>query len=69
MAPCTRGLKQGRVTTLAQGLERPRSHRSARAQSEKRPLENRVWYAYPGQTDAFTEVDTARTCAVARVLD
>jgi len=39
-------------------------------ESEKRPLENRVWYSYPGQTNASIVSDfTAGPATVARVLD
>ncbi|ACA20387.1 YD repeat-containing protein [Methylobacterium sp. 4-46] len=38
-------------------------------ESEKQPLENRVWYNYPGQTDAISSGAFNRPSAVARVLD
>jgi len=39
-------------------------------ESEKNPLENRVWYVYPGQTNpAFVSAFTAAPSTVARVLD
>ena len=37
--------------------------------SEKRPLENRVWYFYPGQPDAATVGTINSPSKVARVLD
>jgi len=39
-------------------------------ESEKRPLENRIWYTYPGQTDWAGLVGTSnRPTAIGRVLD
>ena len=37
--------------------------------SEKRPLENRVWYTYPGQPDGATIGTSAFPARVARILD
>ena len=39
-------------------------------ESRKMPLENRVWYSYPGQTNpAFVSAFTAAPATIARVLD
>jgi len=38
-------------------------------QSEKRPLENRLWYAYPGQSDQSPLGSSYRPSDVGRVLD
>jgi RHS repeat-associated protein len=38
-------------------------------ESTKQPLENRVWYTYPGQLDPIVEGTAATPTAIARVLD
>lgn len=38
-------------------------------ESEKKPLEGRVWYSYPGQPNTGTTGSSAQPTAIARVLD
>ena len=38
-------------------------------ESEKKPLENRVWYLYPGQARPYDEGSSTRPTSAARVLD
>jgi YD repeat-containing protein len=53
-------------------LHTPRSgylETSPVVESTKQPLENRVWYTYPGQLDPIVEGTAATPTAIARVLD
>jgi YD repeat-containing protein len=43
--------------------------KSTSLESEKKPFENRVWYAYPGQTNGNGSGSFNRPIAVGRVLD
>jgi RHS repeat-associated protein len=45
------------------------SLKSSTVESIKQPLENRVWYQYPGQTDSFHSGSFNQPIAIARVLD
>jgi RHS repeat-associated protein len=43
--------------------------KSTSLESEKKPFENRLWYAYPGQTNATTSGSFNQPIAIGRVLD
>jgi RHS repeat-associated protein len=45
------------------------SQKSMTVESIKEPLENRVWYGYPGQTSSFRTGTSAQPTAIGRVLD
>ncbi len=55
--------------TIYHWLHSPQSLTSRVLESTKRPLENRVWFNYPGQASSILEGNSAQPSLVARVMD
>jgi RHS repeat-associated protein len=59
---------QARARHFAHQENAPDTVKSTTIESVKYPLENRIWYNYPGQPDSFHSGDSTEPIAVGRVL-
>ena len=59
---------KARITHWCHDTDNP-DEASGILESEKQPLENRVWYQYPGQSDTIMTGTSSLPSTVARVLD